>query len=72
MVHKNEIFVASIPIQEQKEEALSMSRKCKNELEDLKTGVKYHKIYHAKKGSMEDKGEMIIPAKESKQKRRKE
>ena len=71
-MHKTEISIASIPVQERKEEALSMPRKCKKELEDLQAGVKYHEIYHTKKTKTEDEGEMILPAKESKQKRREE
>ena len=45
-VHEAEISVAFIPLQERKKEVVSMSRKCKRELEELQAGVKYHKIYH--------------------------
>ena len=48
-VHEAEISVASIPVQERKEETMSKSRKHKRELEDLQAGVKYHMIYHTKK-----------------------
>ena len=48
MVHKTEISVAFIPVQESKEEALFMSRKYMRELEDLEAGVNYNKIHHTK------------------------
>ena len=49
LVQDTEISVAFIPVQDQKEEVLSMPRKRKRELEDLQAGVKYHEIYHTKK-----------------------
>ena len=70
--HETEISVASIPVQEQKVGALSMPRKLKRELEDLQAGVKYHKTYHTKNAKTEYEREMILPAKELEQKRRKE
>ena len=51
-VHKNKISVASIPLQERKEEAISMSGKHERELKDLQAGVKCHKIYHTKKQTL--------------------
>ena len=48
-----------------------MPRKYKRELEDLQAGMKYNKIYHTKKAKTEYEGEMILPSKESEQKRRK-
>ena len=57
LMHKTEISVASTPVQEQKEEALSMPRKHKRELEYLQPGVKYQKMYHTKKAKAEEAGE---------------
>ena len=63
-LHESEISLSSIPIQERKEEAISKSRKCKEELKDLWAGVKYHKIYHTRKAKTEDEGETILLWKE--------
>ena len=71
LVHETEISVASIPVQEQKEEALSMPIKLKWKLVEIQACVKYHKIHHTKTAKTEDDIEMILPAKESEQKRRK-
>ena len=57
LVHKADNSVASIPVQEQKEEALSIRRKCKRKLEDLQASVKYHKIYHTKNTKREEEEE---------------
>ena len=51
-MHEPEISVASIPVEERKEEVASKSRKHKRKLEDLQADVKYHKIYHTKKQSL--------------------
>ena len=47
-----------------------MPIKRKRELKDLEAGVKYHEMYHTKKAKTEDEGEMILPAKESEQKKK--
>ena len=72
LVHETEISVVSILIEERKEGIISKSRKHKRELEDLQAGVKYHKIYYTKKAKTEDEGEMFLPGKSWKKKRRKE
>ena len=46
-----------------------MARKHKWEFEHLQAGVKYHEIYQTKKAKTEDEGEMILSAKESKQRK---
>ena len=69
-VHESQISAASIPVEERKEEAISVSRKHKRELKDLQAGVKYHKIYHTKKTKTEDEEEMIFPVKELEQKKK--
>ena len=40
-------------------------------MEDLKAGVKYHKIYHTIKAMSEDEGVTILPGKELEQKKKK-
>ena len=47
--HETEISIASIPVQEQKEEVLSMPRKCKREFDNLQASKNYNKIHHTKK-----------------------
>ena len=66
-----EILVAFITGQERKDEVISKSTKCKKELKDHQTGVKYHKIYHTKKAKSEYEREMILTGKELKQKKKK-
>ena len=44
LIHEAEVFVASILVQERKEEVISKSRKHKRALEDLQAGIKYHKF----------------------------
>ena len=63
-MHRTEISVASIPLEERKDEVLSNSKKTKRELEELQAGVKYHKILHTKKAKFDDEGETILPRKE--------
>ena len=70
-MHKTGISVASIPVQQQKEEASSMLRKHKREWENLPAGVKYHKIYYTKKAKTEDEGETFLPTKDSDKKTKK-
>ena len=48
------------------------AKKAKKEVEDLQAGVKYHEMYHTKKAKTGEEEETILPAKESKQKRREE
>ena len=60
-VPEAEVSIASIPVQERKEENTSMLRKQKKELEDLHAGVEYHKIHQTKKAQSEDEGETILP-----------
>ena len=66
-VHKAEMSVASIPVQEKKEDVISKSRNGKRKLEDLKPGVNHHKIFHTNKAKSDDKGETIIPGTELEQ-----
>ena len=47
-----------------------MSKKHKRELEDLQATVKYHNLYHTKKAKTENDGEIIFPAKESEEKKK--
>ena len=63
LVHETEISVASIGVQEWKEEAFSIPGKRRKELEDLQAGVKYHKIYCTKNAKTEDEGETITKKK---------
>ena len=70
-VHETEISIASISVQERKEKAMSKSRNCKRELEDLQAGVKYHKIYHIKKESLKMKARQPFPEKSWNKKKKK-
>ena len=69
-VHKTEISVAFIPVEEIKEEVASKSSKQKKEKEDLQASVKHHKIYHTKEKS-DDEGEPSLPQKQLKRKKKK-
>ena len=71
LVHETEISVTSIPAQERKEEAISISRKHKQKLGNIQAGVKYNKIYHTKKMRTENDRETMHHRKELERKKKK-